>query len=105
MAKDRIGRGVAVAVIVDGRKVVAAEGTAEAIADSSTIVSYIIITAETNNTGLIVVGASTVDATLASRRGIPLNAGDTISLGAIDLAEVYIDSTVTGDGVTYLYLQ
>lgn len=104
MAKDRLGRQVAHSTIVDGRKVVASAGTAEALASSSTLVSYIIITAETNNTGVIAVGASTVDETVGTRRGVPLNAGDSISLGAVDLADVYLDSATSGDGVTYLYL-
>jgi len=104
MAKDRIGRGVVETTITDGRKTVSATGTAEALASSSTVVNYIIITAETNNTGIVVVGASTVDETVASRRGIPLNAGDTISLGAVDLADVYLDPAVSGNGVTFVYL-
>ena len=104
MAKDRIGRNVAKAGVVDGRKVVAAVGTAEAIASSSTMVSYVIITAETDNTGVITVGASTVEGAVADRRGIPLEAGDSMSLGAVDLSEVYLDTTVLGDGVTYFYL-
>ena len=104
MANDRIGRSIAKSTIVDGRKTVSSAGTAEALASSSTLVSYVIITAETNNTGIVTVGASTVDETIASRRGIPLNAGDTISLGAVDLADVYLDPAQDGDGVTYLYL-
>jgi len=104
MAKDRIGRTVARASITDGRKTVSTAGSAEALASSSTPVSYIIITAETNNSGVIAVGASTVVASVGTRRGAPLGAGDSISLGAVDLADVYLDTTVNGDGVTYLYL-
>jgi hypothetical protein len=88
----------------DGRKVVTTAGTAVAIAATSTPVTSIAITAETDNTGTIVVGSSTVVAALATRRGIPLAAGDSTILENVDLSEVYLDSTVNGDGVTYTYL-
>lgn len=103
-AHDRVGRQVKPSTITDGRKVVAAAATAEALSSTRLGVSYIIITAETNNTGVVAVGASTVVAAEATRLGIPLNAGDSLSLGAVNLADVYLDVTVSGDGVTYLYL-
>ena len=89
--------------ISDGRKVVASAGSRVTLA-SSTIAKLVIITAETDNTGLIVVGGSTVVAALATRQGIPLNAGDSVTLEIANLADVYLDTTVNGDGVTYLYL-
>lgn len=87
----------------DNRKTVTSAATAEALVASSTACNYVIITAETDNTGVIVVGGPTVVAALATRRGIPLNASDSITLKTDDLANVYIDSTVNGDGVTFLY--
>ena len=103
-SKDKLTRAVYPLDLVDGRKVVAAAGTAEALSSTDLVVTFIIITAETNNTGIVAVGASTVDETVASRRGIPLNPGDSISLGGVNLKELYLDSGVSGDGVTYLYL-
>lgn len=103
-AKDKYSRAVYPLTIADGRKTVAAAGTAEAISSETLIVDFVIITAETNNTGVIAVGASTVVAAVATRRGTPLEAGDTVSLGGVDLAKVYLDTTVNGDGVTYTYL-
>lgn len=100
-----VSGGVSVAVkstINDGRKVVAAAGTAEALA-ASTACKLITITAETDNTDLIVVGGSTVVAALATRRGVPLDPGDTYELGIDDLSDVYIDALVNGEGVTYAY--
>lgn len=93
---------------VDGRAVVASAGTAERISSTSAAATSITITAETDNTGIMVVGNSTVVATLASRRGAPLAAGDSITitpkgLEAIDIKNIWIDATVTGDGVTFLY--
>lgn len=88
--------------IGDGRKVVTTAGTAVALA-STTAVKRVYIQAEIDNTGVIVVGASTVVASLSTRRGIALNAGDVLTLDIDDLADVYIDSTVNGDGVTFTY--
>lgn len=88
----------------DGRKTVAAAGTREALG-SSTTCRLVTIVAETDNTGVIVVGGASCVAALASRRGIPLEAGDSIDLYVNELAAVYLDTTVAGDGVTYLYFQ
>ena len=90
--------------IADGRKVVASAGTAVALA-STTACKRVDITAEFNNTGVIVVGGATVVADLATRRGTPLYAGSTYSLMIEDLADVYIDATVSTDGVTFTYYE
>lgn len=88
-----------------GRKVVAAAGTPESLVAVSTAAIFAVITAETNNTGMVVIGNENVDETLASRTGIPLNPGETSPVIPIDdLIEVYIDVGVNGDGVTYLYV-
>lgn len=85
-----------------GRKVVTTAGTAVAIA-SSTTCKWVAITAETDNTGYIVVGDSGVIASLSTREGVPLNAGDSIVIPIDNLSDVYIDSTVSGEGVTFTY--
>lgn len=90
------------ATIGDGRKVVAAAGTREALA-SSTACRFVVVTAETDNTGIVVVGGATVIASLSIRRGTPLSAGDSITIEVANLALLYLDATVTGDGVTYTY--
>ena len=92
-----------ISAIGDGRQTVTTAGTRVALA-SSTAAKIVIITAETDNTGVIVVGGSTVVAALATRRGTPLLAGDSVTLEVDDLADVNLDSTVSGDGVTYTYL-
>ena len=102
---DKIHRALRKHDITDGRATVTAAATAEALSATSLVVDYIIITAETNNTGVMAVGASTVVATVNTRRGTPLNAGDSMTLDTVDLAEVYLDATVSGDGVTYLYAE
>lgn len=89
--------------IGDNRKVVASAGTAEALA-ASTACKSVVITAETDNTGTISVGGSTVVAALGTRRGTPLGAGESVAIDIDNLSKVFIDATVTGDGVTYTYL-
>lgn len=88
--------------IANGRKVTVSAGTAVALA-SSTSAKWVVITAETDNTGYVVVGGSGVIAALATRQGVPLMAGDSVALPIDNLADVYIDSLVSGDGVTFTY--
>lgn len=88
--------------IQDGRTVVTTAGTRVALA-SVTACKRVTITAETDNTGVIVVGGASVVAALATRRGVPLYAGDVYELDIDDLADIYIDATVSGDGVSYVY--
>ncbi len=89
-------------IIGNGRKIVTTSGTSERLAPSNQI-SNIIIQAETDNTGTIVVGSLGVIAALATRTGIALVAGDSITLNITDPFSIYIDATVNGDGVTYLW--
>ena len=61
------------------------------------------IQAQTDNTGLIAVGFTGVDATEATGTGVILYAGDTYSLEINNLNLIYIDSTEDGEGVRYTY--
>jgi hypothetical protein len=61
------------------------------------------IQALTDNTGLIAVGFTGVDATEATGTGIILYAGDVYSLEISNLNLIYIESTVDTDGVRYTY--
>jgi hypothetical protein len=85
-----------------GIKVVAAAGTDEVLA-GSTVCKKVTIQAQTDNTGLIAVGAAGVDAAVAAGTGVLLSPGDAFELEADNLSDIYIDSTVTGDGVRYTY--
>lgn len=105
-APVRVSGGVsdsAVSTIADGRKTVTVAGTAEPLSATSVACKKILITAETDNTDIVVVGSSTVVAALATRRGIPLYPGDPVAFGIDDVADVYIDSLVDGEGVTFIY--
>ncbi len=88
--------------IGDDRKVVTTAGTRVTLASSTTAKS-VVITAETDNTGVIVVGGTTVVASLSTRRGTPLNAGDSITIPCDNLNDINLDATVSGDGVTFTY--
>lgn len=89
--------------IADGIKAVTTAGTAVALVSSSTLCRMVIIQARPENTGTIVVGASTVVAASGTRRGIALVPGQSVSLRVTDLANLYLDATVSGEGVSYVY--
>ena len=86
----------------DGVTTVSSAGSHVALA-SSTACKKVDIQAQTDNTGLIAVGFDNVDATEATGTGIILYAGDTYSLEISNLNLIYIDSTVSGEGVRYTY--
>lgn len=86
----------------NGRKTVATAGTAEALSGTATPYVTLTIMAEADNTGVIAVGTSSVIAALATRNSIYLNAGDSWTTYDPDtLNQIYLDTTVSGDGVTY----
>lgn len=89
--------------LADGRTTVATAGTAVQLSTSTAFLNggAVTITAETGNTGVIVVGGSTVVAAAATRRGIPLNAGDSLVVEVDQLSDIWLDTTVNTNGVTY----
>src|SRR4051794_15984580 len=91
-------------VLSVGRQTVTTAGTPVQLTSSQNSVIGLTITAETDNTGIIVVGDSSVVAALATRKGTPLAAGDSVSFAEKEvdqLSDVYLDTTVNTDGVTY----
>lgn len=86
-----------------GRQTVTTAGTRVQLNATSTSCTRIVITAETDNTGIITVGGASVVGALATREGTPLAAGDSVTLYVNNLNKVYIDSTVDSDGVSYVY--
>ena len=85
------------ATLYNGKKVVTTAGTRVTLATSTTVKS-VVIKALIANTGVIYVG----DATVASTNGFALSAGDTLGLDIANLATVNLDSSVNGEGVTYI---
>jgi hypothetical protein len=88
--------------IAHGVTTVTTAGTDVALA-ASTACKRVVIQSQTDNTGYIAVGASGVDATIATGTGVLLSPGDAFELEIDNLADVFIDSTVNGEGVRYTY--
>jgi len=86
----------------DGVTTVSSAGT-DVVLGGNVVCKKIDIQAQTDNTGLIAVGFTGVDATEATGTGVILYAGDTYSLEMVNLNLIYIDSTVSGEGVRYTY--
>jgi hypothetical protein len=86
----------------DGVTTVTTAGTDVALA-GSTPCKRVTIQAQTDNTGLIAVGFTGVDATEATGTGVILYPGDVYELDIDNLADIFIDSTVNGEGVRYCY--
>lgn len=92
----------AITGIGHGVKTVTMAGTDVALA-ASTACKRVTIQAQTDNTSLIAVGATGVDATIATGTGVVLYPGDVFELEIDNLADIYIDSLVNGEGVRYTY--
>lgn len=88
---------VAPTTVANGKTTVTTAGTRVVLA-SSTAVKSVSIKALATNTGTIYIGSSSV----SSSNGFQLAAGDTVSLDIANLNTVNIDSSVNGEGVSYL---
>lgn len=93
---------LAISGIGHGVTTVTTAGTDVALA-GSTACKRVTIQSQTDNTGVIAVGATGVDATVATGTGILLFPGDIFELDIDNLADVFIDSSVNGEGVRYTY--
>jgi len=85
--------------VVDGRQVVTTAGTR--VNFSNVPCERVDITALSSNTGIVVIGAITCVAAAGTRRGTPLVANQPYSIEIDNLNKLYIDSTVSGEGVSY----
>lgn len=86
---------------LSGRKTVTTAGTAVAVG-SQVVAAPVAIKALTTNTGLVYVGDG---ATASSAAGYPLLAGDVVVLANLgNLANVYVDSAVNGEGIAWIIL-
>jgi len=85
-----------------GSKAVTTAGTHEALA-ASTPCKRVILMARPENTGRIAVGGAGVDATPSTGTGDILFPGDSIDFQIDNLADVFIDATVSGEGVRFTY--
>ena len=90
-------------VMGDGRKAVTTAGTRVQLSATSVKCRRVEVKALTTNSGVVVVGSSTVVAAAGSERGVVLFPGDGVTLLIDNLNKVYIDSTSNGDAVSYIY--
>ncbi|MCH8325944.1 MAG: hypothetical protein IIB83_05205 [Bacteroidetes bacterium] len=86
-----------------GVETVDSAGTDQAIVTSSTPAKGVIVQAQTDNTNVIAVGGSGVDAVIATGSGVILYAVDSVFIPCDNLNEVFIDALVTGEGVRFAY--
>lgn len=82
---------------VNGHTTVTTAGTRVVLAGSTTVKS-VTIKALGANTGIIYVG----DSGVTSANGFPLYARDTISMDISNLNTIYIDSSISGEGIAYI---
>ena len=87
------------ATIGDGSQTVTTAGTRVQLSTSSVPCKKVNIQAKVANTGSIYVGGSTVSST----RGIELLPLSSIQMTPSDLNLVYLDSSVSGEGVIFIY--
>ena len=90
---------------------VAAAGTEERLTDSGIRVPAVILQAIRGNTGYVYVGDNQVSST---NYGIDLGAGDPVTISSedfgmgkadISLKDIWLDVSVSGDGVSVFYLE
>lgn len=83
--------------IFSGQSNVATAGTQVALASSQAILSGVTIKAKIANTGSIFVGPTGV----SSSNGYTLAAGDSVFIEVANLATVFLNSSVNGEGVSF----
>ena len=86
-------------ILGNGVKAVATAGTAVQLATSNAI-KTITIRAFSTNTGLIYVGNSSV----SSANGFQLSAQESVSLDIANISTIWLDTSVSGSSVSYIYL-
>lgn len=83
-------------------KNVAAAGTPERLSATSIRCSAVVVTARPGNTGTIAYGqTNAVRATAGSEVGSTLAAGQSVTYPIFDAMELWIDTEINGEGVSY----
>ena len=84
-----------------GIKTVTSAGTRVQLSSTWAHCTELAVTALDTNTDAVVIGDINVVATAATRRGLSLGAGQTEYLKNVNLTSVYVDSVVSGEGVSF----
>lgn len=96
--------------IISGKQVVTTAGTPQAMASApsdTTMCKKLIITPFSANTGVVAIGGSAAttvaNATIGSQQGaVMVKAANPITLEDVYLSQVWIDASVSGEGVSYV---
>jgi hypothetical protein len=86
------------AALQNGQKYVTSAGTRVALASSTAIYHSVTIMAQSGNSGWIYIGNSSV----SNSNGYILDAGETVTIEIANLSTIYVDSSVNGEGVSYI---
>ena len=88
---------------ISGQTTVAAAGTEVVLATSRQVNGPLMVKALPANTGVMYVGQDS--GAVSSSTGMPLSAGDAVIFENVgNLAEIWVDATVNGEGVAWLLL-
>lgn len=88
-----------------GRLSIDPAGTAVPLSATPVAISWVIVTARSDNAGKIAVGPSTVLAAAGDDTGAQLSPGQAVTLPIDDLSKVYVDASSSEDAVAFLYGQ
>lgn len=95
--------------LISGKKVIATAGTPlQLVSTVGTFAKKLTITPFSANTGVIAIGGSAAttvaNATIGSQQGlVAIKAATPLELYDVDLSQVWVDASVNGEGVSYLY--
>lgn len=93
-------------VIGDGSTTVTTAGTEVRLSTTSTPITLVTVCASPDSRGVFAVGSSTVVAAAGSTRsGVILASSDCIDVRADNLRSVYVDSTISGEQVNWIYYE
>lgn len=86
-----------------GRKTVTTAGIPDALATNTPARRVTIIALDTNTGAIAIGGTGVLAASGATRTGVILSAGDAYELDIDNLSKVYLDATISGEGVSYTF--
>lgn len=90
--------------ITSTRKTVTTPGTAVALVATSTPCREVMVTALITNSSYVAIGGSAVLCTAGSEKGVFLAPGQGAVLSVNNVALLYLDALVAGEGVSFNYL-
>lgn len=90
--------------LVSGNATVVTAGTPVQLSNTPQQAKRLDVTANYNNSDMVVVGGSGVVGAAVGRKGVPIAPGNTYTFTITDVSLVWIDAVSNGDGVSFNYL-